>query len=589
MTAGKKLVAVLFLSTLISTPTFLSQGAWAGSKMTMPMNMPMPTTAPKAPTVAKASTPVAPKVATPAKVAPATASYKVAVGVKYSSQKVTLQLKTKVGSKTTKTTIGSFTADNKGFVVIPKLAKPASGAQILVVLGGKQVNSFSASLLKPASVAEGTIAAPFVAPTAEPTPTPTAEPTVAPTPVQTAQPVVPAPVVTPTPTVADALVPQFGTINLTNEGYTIQITNYDPAFTWKATDTSGALVTISKTGLVTVVYNGLPGKVTISTSRTDYKPSSVAAPTVSINGAAAPAAPAAAAAAAAAPAAAAPAAASPSPSASSAPASPAPAAIVAPHFALTVPNKVITIGSSVTNGYLINTSGGPVDTYLIFPAAPAGTSFDAATGLLSGTPTNQQAATQYQITGVNTSGIFQVIYTLTVNARPSASSGTAANIIRLGSLKAMRVGAADQVIPGLASSNLPIVYTTSNSAVCEIVTGTSLVHAKAAGDCQIIANQEGNGTYGQANSVTSAVFTVIAANDTRWIVVLDPNGGLNNGSSAITWQLVASGSSITLPAGLTNLPGYITYLWQYDSVANVNTAAHTFIPTADTTLVAKWS
>ena len=287
--------------------------------------------------------------------------------------------------------------------------------------------------------------------------------------------------------------------------------------------------------------------------------------------------------------AAAPAAASPSPSASSAPASPAPAAIVAPHFALTVPNKVITIGSSVTNGYLINTSGGPVDTYLIFPAAPTGTSFDAATGLLSGTPTNQQAATQYQITGVNTSGIFQVIYTLTVNARPSASSGTAANIIRLGSLKAMRVGAADQVIPGLASSNLPIVYTTSNSAVCEIVTGTSLVHAKAAGDCQIIANQEGNGTYGQANSVTSAVFTVIAANDTRWIVVLDPNGGLNNGSSAITWQLVASGSSITLPAGLTNLPGYITYLWQYDSVANVNTAAHTFIPTADTTLVAKWS
>ena len=49
------------------------------------------------------------------------------------------------------------------------------------------------------------------------------------------------------------------------------------------------------------------------------------------------------------------------------------------------------------------------------------------------------------------------------------------------------------------------------------------------------------------------------------------------------------GSSITLPAGLTNLPGYTTYLWQYDSVANVNTAAPTFIPTADTTLVAKWS
>ena len=596
MTAGKKLLSVLFLSTLISTPTFLSQGAWAGSKMSMPMNMPMPTTpttAPKAPAVAKASTPVAPKVATPAKAPSTTSSYKVAVGVKYASQKVTLQLKTKVGSKTTKTTIGSFTADSKGFVVIPKLTKPASYAQLLVVVGGKQVNSFSASLIKPAttSLPQGSVAAPFVAPTAEPTPTPTptAEPTVAPTPVQTAQPVVPAPVVTPTPTVADALVPQFGTINLTNEGYTMQITNYDPAFTWKATDTSGALVTISKTGLVTVVYNGLPGKVTISTSRTDYKPSSVAAPTVSINGAAAPAAPAAAPAAAAAAPAAAPAAAAPSPSASSAPASPAPAAIVAPHFALTVPNKVITIGSSVTNGYLINTSGGPVDSYLIFPAAPAGTSFDAATGLLSGTPTNQQAATQYQITGVNTSGIFQVIYTLTVNARPSASSGTAANIIRLGSLKAMRVGAADQVIPGLASSNLPIVYTTSNSAVCEIVTGTSLVHAKAAGDCQIIANQAGNGTYGQANSVTSAVFTVIAANDTRWIVVLDPNGGLNNGSSAITWQLVARGSSITLPAGLTNLPGYTTYLWLYDSVANVNTAAPTFIPTADTTLVAKWS
>ncbi len=596
MTAGKKLVAVLFLSTLISTPTFLSQGAWAGSKMTMPMNMPMPTTAPKAPTVAKASTPVAPKVATPAKVAPATASYKVAVGVKYSSQKVTLQLKTKVGSKTTKTTIGSFTADNKGFVVIPKLAKPASGAQILVVVSGKQVNSFSASLLKPASasIAEGTIAAPFVAPTVEPTPAPTATPSAAPTPVQTAQPIVPAPVVTPTPTVADALVPQFGTINLTNEGYTIQITNYDPAFTWTATDTSGALVTISKTGLVTVVYNGLPGKVTISTSRTDYKPSSVAAPTVSINGAAAPAAPAPApAAAAAAPAAAAPAAPAPitttAPTTDTTTATTSAPAVIAPNFALTVPNKIITIGASITGGYLINTSGGPVTEYRIFPAVPAGTSFDGATGLLSGTPTNQQPATRYQITGINTSGIYQVIYTLTVNALPSVNSGTAPNIIRTGSLNAMRVGGADQVIPAIASSNLPIVYTTSNSAVCEIVTGTSLVRAKAAGDCQVIANQAGNSTYGQANTVTSAVFTILAANDTRWIVVLDPNGGLNNGSSAITWQLVANGSSITLPTGLTNLPGYTTYSWRYDSVANVNTAAHTFIPTADTTLVAKWS
>ncbi|MEI6622792.1 MAG: hypothetical protein WCP28_12885, partial [Actinomycetes bacterium] len=70
-----------------------------------------------------------------------------------------------------------------------------------------------------------------------------------------------------------ALIPTFDTPVPTTDGFTVHITNYDPAFTWAGTATGGGSVTITNSGLVTV--SGLPAAATstatITTSRADYE------------------------------------------------------------------------------------------------------------------------------------------------------------------------------------------------------------------------------------------------------------------------------------------------------------------------------
>lgn len=68
-----------------------------------------------------------------------------------------------------------------------------------------------------------------------------------------------------------SVIPTFGYRRLTSDGFTVQITNYDPNYTWTATATAGT-VQIDGSGLVTVT--GVPAltrsKVTITTERTEY-------------------------------------------------------------------------------------------------------------------------------------------------------------------------------------------------------------------------------------------------------------------------------------------------------------------------------
>jgi hypothetical protein len=64
----------------------------------------------------------------------------------------------------------------------------------------------------------------------------------------------------------------FGTPTSTANGFTVQISNYDAAFTWAGTATASGSVSISNTGLVTVtgVAPSTSSTVTITTSRTSY-------------------------------------------------------------------------------------------------------------------------------------------------------------------------------------------------------------------------------------------------------------------------------------------------------------------------------
>ena len=69
-----------------------------------------------------------------------------------------------------------------------------------------------------------------------------------------------------------ALTPTFGSPTLTADGFSIQISNYDNAFTWSGTATASGSVAINGSGLVTVtgVSPGTSSTATITTTRTAY-------------------------------------------------------------------------------------------------------------------------------------------------------------------------------------------------------------------------------------------------------------------------------------------------------------------------------
>ena len=85
-----------------------------------------------------------------------------------------------------------------------------------------------------------------------------------------------------------ALNPTFGTPSATANGFNVQITNYDPAFTFSGTATANGSVSIDGAGLVTVtgVAPGTASNATITTTRTNYNSGTGTIGSTSINGAA---------------------------------------------------------------------------------------------------------------------------------------------------------------------------------------------------------------------------------------------------------------------------------------------------------------
>lgn len=63
-------------------------------------------------------------------------------------------------------------------------------------------------------------------------------------------------------------------------------------------------------------------------------------------------------------------------------------------------------------------SGGPVLSYEIDPMLPAGLSLSSVDGVIDGTPTSEQAATDYQVTGTGPGGSVTAVLTITVLPEP---------------------------------------------------------------------------------------------------------------------------------------------------------------------------
>jgi hypothetical protein len=93
--------------------------------------------------------------------------------------------------------------------------------------------------------------------------------------------------------------------------------------------------------------------------------------------------------------------------------------LAVPAFTLSSTSETKMVNNAIS-GYTISSTGGAIASYAISPAAPAGLTFNTATGLLSGTPTSTQSATTYTITATNASGSATATFALTVQAALSA-------------------------------------------------------------------------------------------------------------------------------------------------------------------------
>ena len=89
------------------------------------------------------------------------------------------------------------------------------------------------------------------------------------------------------------------------------------------------------------------------------------------------------------------------------------APLAAPAFTLSASAETKTVNTAIT-GYTITSTGGTIASYTISPAAPAGTTFNTSTGLITGTPTATQSAIAYTITATNASGSATATFTLTI-------------------------------------------------------------------------------------------------------------------------------------------------------------------------------
>jgi len=115
-------------------------------------------------------------------------------------------------------------------------------------------------------------------------------------------------------------------------------------------------------------------------------------------------------------------------------------AVAAPAFTISSSSETATVGSAIS-GYSITSTGGAIASYSISPAISntPGLTFNAATGLISGSPTTSVDSRAYTITAINNTSTASRTFTISFYPRPTITGpsritgtvGTAINQVNL--------------------------------------------------------------------------------------------------------------------------------------------------------------
>jgi sugar lactone lactonase YvrE len=136
---------------------------------------------------------------------------------------------------------------------------------------------------------------------------------------------------------------------------------------------------------------------------------------------------------------------------------------LAPALTLSVASESATAGSPIS-GFNIASTGGMVHGYSISPAIGNGLTFDSATGLITGTPSQAADPITYSITGTNGGGSYSQTFTISVSApiNPPAS-------INLPIPDPRQLSSLDSITPAMLKAGVAQQITLTGSFIEEVV------------------------------------------------------------------------------------------------------------------------
>jgi hypothetical protein len=161
--------------------------------------------------------------------------------------------------------------------------------------------------------------------------------------------------------------------------------------------------------------------------------------------------------------------------------------LIAPAFAITAATENATAATAIS-GFSINSTGGAIASFSISPAVENGLSFDSATGLISGTPTNSALSKVYTITATNTSGTASATYTIQV-AQSAAQIAAAAEAARVATEAAAAEAAeAKRIADAAAAAKLAEQEATARIVAAAIAAAEAKRVADAAAEAKRVAD-----------------------------------------------------------------------------------------------------
>jgi hypothetical protein len=195
--------------------------------------------------------------------------------------------------------------------------------------------------------------------------------------------------------------------------------------------------------------------------------------------------------------------------------------VLVPPTALTYSPVTGKVGAALTQ--VVPTFSGDADKFTVFPSLPAGLTLDAATGIVSGTPSSARLPLTYIVTASNAGGAFTASELwLTVDPPLAGTAVTGVfrsdTVIGLGYVSGAHAGLTDNSGAFTYEEGKSVAFSVGHVAVGLVPTAKTLVTP-----VDLVA--QGMGT---SNRVLNVV---------RFLMMLDQDGNVNNGiqiSAAVT-------------------------------------------------------